>query len=156
MKIAVILFILMYVLIIFLPKYRVWAALGIAALFLVLGILPIGEVPAAINWNALMMMSGTMILVYYFIESGMPGKIADLLLGKSKNLMMVTIYMSLFSGLISAFIDNVATVLIVAPVAVAICRQLKVSPVSMVRILRKHGLPRLLLDEGKAGNLFCG
>ena len=37
MKIAVILFILMYVLIIFLPKYRVWAALGIAALFLVLG-----------------------------------------------------------------------------------------------------------------------
>ena len=82
MKIAVILFILMYVLIIFLPKYRVWAALGIAALFLVLGILPIGEVPAAINWNALMMMSGTMILVYYFIESGMPGKIADLLLGK--------------------------------------------------------------------------
>ena len=132
MKIAVILFILMYVLIIFLPKYRVWAALGIAALFLVLGILPIGEVPAAINWNALMMMSGTMILVYYFIESGMPGKIADLLLGKSKNLMMVTIYMSLFSGLISAFIDNVATVLIVAPVAVAICRQLKVSPVSMV------------------------
>ena len=39
MKIAVILFILMYVLIIFLPKYRVWAALGIAALFLVLGIL---------------------------------------------------------------------------------------------------------------------
>ena len=83
MKIAVILFILMYVLIIFLPKYRVWAALGIAALFLVLGILPIGEVPAAINWNALMMMSGTMILVYYFIESGMPGKIADLLLGKS-------------------------------------------------------------------------
>ena len=132
MKTAVILFVLMYALIIFLPKYRVWAALGIAALFLLLGILPVTEVPAAINWNALMMMSGTMILVYYFIESGMPGKIADLLLGKSKNLMMVTIYMSLFSGLISAFIDNVATVLIVAPVAVAICRELKVSPVSMV------------------------
>lgn len=132
MKTAVILFVLMYALIIFLPRFRVWAALGIAALFLLLGILPVAEVPAAINWNALMMMSGTMILVYYFIESGMPGKIADLLLGKSKNLMMVTIYMSLFSGLISAFIDNVATVLIVAPVAVAICRQLKVSPVSMV------------------------
>ena len=44
----------------------------------------------------------------------------------------MTIYMSLFAGLISAFIDNVATVLIVAPVAVAICRELKISPVPMV------------------------
>jgi Na+/H+ antiporter NhaD/arsenite permease-like protein len=46
--------------------------------------------------------------------------------------MWVTIFMSLFSGLISAFIDNVATVLMVAPVGLAICKKLKISPVPMV------------------------
>ena len=50
MKTAVILFVLMYALIIFLPKYRVWAALGIAALFLLLGmILPIFPVILGIS-----------------------------------------------------------------------------------------------------------
>ena len=132
MQIAVILFVLMYALIIFLPRYRTTAALGTAVVFAVLGILPLQAAPGAVNWNALMMMSGTMIIVYYFIESGMPARIADILLEKSGNVMMVTIFMSLFAGLISAFIDNVATVLIVAPVAVLICRELKISPVPMV------------------------
>jgi Na+/H+ antiporter NhaD/arsenite permease-like protein len=132
MKLAVILFVLMYVLIIFLPKYRMFAALGTAALFVILGILPVQAVPGAVNWNALMMMCGTMIIVYFFIDSGMPAKIADLLLEKSGNVRTVTIYMSLFAGLISAFIDNVATVLMIAPVAIAISKKLKISPVPMV------------------------
>ncbi|MBQ9408967.1 MAG: arsenic transporter, partial [Clostridia bacterium] len=58
--------------------------------------------------------------------------LADLLLEKSKNVLWVTILMSLFSGLISAFIDNVATVLMVAPVGLAICKKLKIKPVGMV------------------------
>ena len=108
------------------------AALATAVLFIVLGILPLQAVPTAVNWNALMMMCGTMLIVYFFIDSGMPAKIADILLEKSGNVRTVTIFMSLFAGLISAFIDNVATVLIVAPVAIAICRELKISPVPMV------------------------
>ena len=51
----------MYILIIFLPKYRMAAALGTAVLFMILGILPLQEAPGAVNWNALMMMGGTMI-----------------------------------------------------------------------------------------------
>ena len=70
MKIAIILFVLMYVLIIFLPKYRMAAALGTAVLFMILGILPVSAAPGAVNWNALMMMSGTMVIVDYFIGSG--------------------------------------------------------------------------------------
>ena len=132
MKIAVILFVLMYVLIIFLPRFRMPAALVTAVLFILLGILPLQAVPTAVNWNALMMMCGTMLIVYFFIDSGMPAKIADILLEKSGNVRTVTIFMSLFAGLISAFIDNVATVLIVAPVAIAICRELQISPFPMV------------------------
>ena len=133
MKIPVlILFILMYVLMITKPRHRPLYALGVALIYLVLGVIPLRNLPSIINWNVLMMISGTMIIVYYFIESRMPNLLADVLLDKSKNVMWVTIYMSLFSGMISAFIDNVATVLIVAPVGLAICKKLNINPVGMI------------------------
>ena len=129
---ALVLFVLMYVLMIAKPNYRPCYALVTAAIFLVTGILPFGSLAETINWNALLMIAGTMIIVYYFIDSRMPNLLADLLLGKSKNVMWVTILMSLFAGLISAFIDNVATVLMVAPVGLAICKKLKMNPVGMI------------------------
>ena len=129
---ALVLFILMYVLMIVKPKYRPYYALGTGAVFLAAGILPVGKFLGTINWNVLMMIAGTMILVDYFIESKMPNLLAEILLEKSRNVMWVTICMSLFSGVISAFIDNVATVLMVAPVGIAICRKLKINPVGMI------------------------
>lgn len=129
---ALVIFVLMYILMITLPKWRPFYALGAAVIFLVFGVLPFGNLFSTINWNVLMMISGTMIIVDYFIESKMPNLLADILLDKSKNVMWVTIFMSLFSGLISAFIDNVATVLMVAPVGLAICKKLKINPVGMI------------------------
>ena len=40
--------------------------------------------------------------------------------------------LALFAGVISAFVDNVATVLMVAPVGLAIARKLKISPVPVL------------------------
>ena len=130
--IALVLFALMYILMIAKPKYRPFYALSVAVVFLISGILPLDSLLSTINWNVLLMIAGTMILVYYFIDSHMPHLLADILLGKSKKVMWVTILMSLFAGVISAFIDNVATVLIVAPVGMAICKKLKMSPVGMI------------------------
>ena len=130
--IALIMFICMYAVMIIKPKYRVHAAAVTAVLFIATGILPFAAIPAAINWNVLMMLLGTMIIVDYFIASKMPNLIAEFLLDHSKNVMWVTIYMSLFAGLVSAFIDNVATVLMIAPVGLAICTSLGISPVPMI------------------------
>lgn len=131
--IAIILFILMYALMVFLPaKWRAFIACGTAAVFLVSGILPIGDLVHVIDWNILLMIFGTVIIVDYFIQSKMPNLIADHILNLSPNVMWTTILMSLFSGIISAFIDNVATVYMVAPVALAICKKLKISPVAMI------------------------
>ena len=129
---ALILFILMYVFMVAVPKYRPYIALPTAVVFIAAGILPLSMVPAAINWNVLLMITGTMIIVYYFIDSGMPVLLADILLSKSENAKWVTIRMSLFAGIISALIDNVSTVLIVAPIGLAICRKLKINPVGMI------------------------
>ena len=70
--IALVLFGLMYVGIICFSKAKMYVALAVAVVYVALGVLPLGEVPVAINWNALMMIAGTMLIVYYFIESQMP------------------------------------------------------------------------------------
>ena len=132
MVLALIIFIVTYVLMIALPKWRYLVALCSAALFLILGILPAAEIPSAVNWNVLMMLAGTMGTVSLFIDSGMPNRMGGLLLNKAPNVMWAVVILSLFAGVVSAFIDNVATVLMIAPVGLAIARKLKISPVAML------------------------
>ncbi len=129
---AIILFILMYAGLIVFPKKKAHIALLVAAIFVVTGILPFTELPSAVDWNVLLMIFGTLLLVDYFIESKMPNLIADKILNAAPNVMWVTIFMSLFAGIISAFIDNVATLLMVAPVGLAICKKIKINPVPMI------------------------
>ena len=129
---AIVLFILMYVLMIVFSKRRPFIAAGFAVLFAVLGITAPQNILGAINWNVLMMIAGTMVVVDSFIESRMPERLADFLLDRSKNVMWVTILLSLFAGFVSAFIDNVATVLMIAPVGIAICKKLKITPVPVI------------------------
>ena len=50
---------------------------------------------------------------------------ADLIMEKVPNVQLAAVAMALFAGVISAFVDNVATVLMVAPVALEICKKLK-------------------------------
>ena len=87
------LFILMYLLMITKPKYRPYYALGTGLIYLVAGVLPLSNLPSVINWNVLLMISGTMILVDFFIASKMPNLMADILLDKCPNVMWVTISM---------------------------------------------------------------
>ena len=129
---ALILFILTYVLIIALPNRRPWVAMISAGIFLVSGIVPIRSLGSAIDFNVLMMLAGTMGTVSLFIESRMPNRMAEVLLQKSPNVMWVVVYMSLFAGVVSAFVDNVATVLMIAPVGLAISKKLNISPVPMI------------------------
>ena len=129
---ALVLFLATYVLMIALPKYRPWIALTSAVIFLGSGIVPVGQIPAAIDFNVLLMLAGTMGTVALFIESRMPNRMAEVLLQHSPNVMWVVVIMSLFAGVVSAFVDNVATVLMIAPVGLAISKKLNISPVGMI------------------------
>jgi Na+/H+ antiporter NhaD/arsenite permease-like protein len=82
----------------------------------------------AIDFNVLMMIAGTMGIVVLFIESKMPMRIADVLLSKFKNVKWAIIVMALLAGVVSAFVDNVATVLMIAPIALAVCKKQNISP----------------------------
>ncbi len=129
---ALILFILTYCLMIALPKARPWVALTSALLYVVLGFVSPAKLIGAIDWNVLMMLAGTMGTVSLFIESKMPNRMAEILLARTPNVMWVAVAMSLFAGVVSAFVDNVATVLMLAPVGLAIAAKLGTSPVPLL------------------------
>jgi len=57
---------------------------------------------------------------------------ADRIIDRMPNVKWIIIALSLFAGIISAFIDNVATVLMVAPVALVVSRKLNISPVPAI------------------------
>lgn len=129
---ALLLFALTYVLMLALPKYRTYVALGSALIFIATGMLPLGEVFGAIDFNVLMMIAGTMGLVQLFIDSKMPDLLAELLMKKVGSVQMAAVALALFAGVISAFVDNVATVLMIAPVALQICKKLDTNPVPFI------------------------
>lgn len=126
---AIVLFIVTYASLLLFPRWRAHIALTSALIFVLLGIMPRDQVLAAVDWNVIMMIAGTMGIVALFIESRMPARLADLLIRHTPNVKWALVFLALFAGIISAFIDNVATVLMVAPVALSIARKLKISPV---------------------------
>jgi len=129
---AIALFALTYILLLALPNKRAYVAMGSALLFMLLGILPLKNLPDAIDFNVLMMIAGTMGIVSLFIDSHMPELLADLILDHTKSVKWAVVALSLFAGLVSAFVDNVATVLMIAPVALEVARRLQINPVGMI------------------------
>jgi Na+/H+ antiporter NhaD/arsenite permease-like protein len=130
--VALLIFALTYALIMVFPKARAYIALVSATTFVLLGILPISELSATVDWNVVLVITGTMGIIALFTESKMPALLADLIIEKAPNIKWAVIFLSLFAGFISAFVDNVATVLMVAPVALATAKKLKISPVSSI------------------------
>jgi len=132
-EIALILFLVTYVALLVLPKWRSYIAVAMAAIFVILGIVNFFDVwTIAINWNVILMIAGTMIVVALFIESKMPALLADLIIEKAPNVKWAIVLLALFSGIISAFVDNVATVLIMAPIALTISKRIKISPIAPI------------------------
>ncbi|OQA47714.1 MAG: Citrate transporter [Firmicutes bacterium ADurb.Bin300] len=132
---AAALFIATYISLLAFPKKRAHIAIASACIFVILGatgVLAQVNVFTAIDWNVIMMIAGTMGVVSLFIESKMPSKMADYIIEKSPNVKWTMIALALFAGIVSAFIDNVATVLMIAPVALTISKKLNISPVPCI------------------------
>ena len=129
---ALILFAITYVLMLVFSKYRPYIAIVSGIIFIATGILPLNQIFPSLDFNVLMMIAGTMGLVSLFIESKMPALLADLIMEKVPNVRWAAVCLALFSGIISAFVDNVATVLMIAPVALAICKKLNTNPVPFI------------------------
>lgn len=129
---AIVLFVVTYILILAFSKYRTYIAIASGAIFVLTGMLPLSELLSSIDFNVLLMIIGTMGLVSLFTESKMPAMLADIIMEKVPDVKWAAVSLTLFAGIISAFVDNVATVLMVAPIALAICKKLNTNPVPFI------------------------
>jgi Na+/H+ antiporter NhaD/arsenite permease-like protein len=132
-------------------------ALTSAFIFVVIGILPLSELPSSIDYNVLMMIGGTMGIVALFIESKMPVLLADIILDRTPNVKWAIVALALFAGVISAFVDNVATVLMVAPIALNIALKLKINPIpSIIAIAVSSNLQGAATLVGDTTSILLG
>jgi Na+/H+ antiporter NhaD/arsenite permease-like protein len=133
MVIALSLFLITYLALLIFSNYKSYIAMAMAVVFLLLGFTQVNNVfSSAMNWNVFMIIAGTMIVVSEFIESRMPALLADWMMSKVSSTKWAIILLAAFAGIVSAFVDNVATVLIVAPIALDIAKKTKMSPVPLV------------------------
>lgn len=129
---ALVLFIITYALMLVFQKQRPLIALASALIFVLTGMLSPGDAAAAIDFNVLLMIAGTMGTVALVIDSKMPFLLSDLIVERVPNVKWAIVILSLFAGVVSAFIDNVATVLMIAPIALATAKRLNINPVPMI------------------------
>ncbi len=110
-------------------SYIAWAAILIA---LASGALHVEEIIPSINWNVLGIFAGTLFVAELFVLSKVPEAIATALVNRSSSVGMAFFWVIVFASVLSAFIENVAVTLIVAPIALELARKTSVSPVNAI------------------------
>jgi Na+/H+ antiporter NhaD/arsenite permease-like protein len=121
--------VLMYGLIVIFPGKKSFASLGGALLMIILGVVSPGQaLGELINWNVLMIFVGSLVIAELFIYSRVPAVIADTIVLRSPNVGIAIVAILMMTGIISAFVENVATVLVMAPIALALCKKLEMDP----------------------------
>ena len=110
------------------PRWRAFFACGGAIFLLFLGVLTPNEAFQSINWNVMGIFVGTLVVAELLMISKMPAFLAESLVTRARSTGSAMLILCVLTSFISAFMENVATVLVVAPVAFAIARRLDVPP----------------------------
>ncbi len=132
----IVIFVLCYVLFVALPKWRSLAACGGGLALVLTGSLPWhAALTQTIQWNVIALFFGTLILAELFLMSRMPAVIAERLVDRTHTMRGAMLVVCALSGFISMFVENVAVVLLVAPIALSLADKLKVSPVRLLILI---------------------
>jgi Na+/H+ antiporter NhaD/arsenite permease-like protein len=131
-NIAISVFALAYILFVIFPARRTWIAVAGAGLLVATGALSLKGAFIAVNWNVMGIFVGTLVIADSFMDSRVPAFIAERIVNHSRNTCWAILWICILSSFISAFVENVATVLIMAPIALALARKLKIDPTNML------------------------
>ncbi len=129
---ALVVFVAAYVLIATERVHRVAAALGGAALMLVLGLTD-GKAAfyspdSGIDWNVVFLLLGMMVIVGVIRRTGLFEALAIFAAKRARGRPFpVMVLLVLITAVASALLDNVTTVLLVAPVTFLVCERLGVA-----------------------------
>ena len=128
--IAAIVFVVAYVLIAVEPFDRTIIALLGGLTVIVLGVIDQHEAFAAIDLNVIFLLAGMMVIAGILARTGLFDWLAvrSLRLADGKPMRLLLI-LATVTAVLSAFLDNVTTVVLIVPVTITIARRLDVSPV---------------------------
>jgi Na+/H+ antiporter NhaD/arsenite permease-like protein len=125
----------------------VWVA---AALLIAIGGISPYAAWMVLDWNVLGMLIGTTILARRFTESGVTLVLARQIATRAPNARMAILSVCFATGFLSSWMDNVATVLIAAPVAFAIADHLEADAapflIALTLSANLHGAATLIGD----------
>jgi Na+/H+ antiporter NhaD/arsenite permease-like protein len=132
--IAVVVFVVAYVLIATEWTHKLLAALGGAAVLLALGVTDSEHAfyshDTGIDWDVIFLLLGMMIIVGILRRTGVFEYVAIWAAKRAKGSpLRVMILLTLITAVASAFLDNVTTVLLIAPVTLLVCDRLGINPV---------------------------
>ncbi|TCC08514.1 SLC13 family permease [Kribbella soli] len=132
--IAVVVFVAAYVLIATEWTHKLLAALGGAAVLLALGVTDSEHAfyshDTGIDWDVIFLLLGMMIIVGILRRTGVFEYVAIWAAKRAKGSpLRVMILLTLITAVASAFLDNVTTVLLIAPVTLLVCDRLGINPV---------------------------
>jgi Na+/H+ antiporter NhaD/arsenite permease-like protein len=128
--IAIVVFLITYVLIIDERIHRAVAAMAGAAVVVFLGIVPWESLLEHLDLGTIFLLMGMMIIVNTARNSGLFEYIAIRTAKLAKGSpIKVLIFFSLVTAIVSAFLDNVTTVLLLTPMLLYIAKVMKLNPV---------------------------
>lgn len=128
--IATVVFLIVYAIIISEKIHRTVIALVGAMLLTVIGIIDLHTAIEAIDFNTIGLLVGMMIIVGVTRETGVFEYLAiKAAKGAKGEPIKIIMALSLVTAILSAFLDNVTTVLLIVPVTFAIAHELKLSAI---------------------------
>ena len=122
-------FIVTYCCFVAFPNKRYISAFVGAAILVLCGILSVKEAVIAVNWNVMAIFCGVLVIAEMFSQSGVPAFLAEYMVNRTKSTGWAILWVCVLTGFISSFMENVATVLIIAPIVMSICKKMDTSPV---------------------------
>lgn len=129
---SLLIFVLSYVFFVLFPAKRMIFAIGASLLIVLTGVLTWQEALVAVNWNVMGIFVGTLFVADIFLDSRMPAYIAESIVNRTKTIAWAILALCALTGILSMFIENVATVLIMAPIALSLAKKLKIDPRNMM------------------------
>jgi Na+/H+ antiporter NhaD/arsenite permease-like protein len=132
--IAIVVFVAAYVLIATEWTHKLLAALGGAGLLLALGVTDsehaFYSAETGVDWDVIFLLFGMMVIVGVLRRTGVFEYIAIWAAKRAKGSpLRVMILLTLITAVASAFLDNVTTVLLIAPVTLLVCDRLGIDPI---------------------------
>ncbi len=129
---ALSIFIAAYLLFFIFPNRRSITASIFAILCILLGLIPIKEAFLSIDINVLGIFVGMLLIADFFTASKCPAYLATLIAHKTQSVPLIFLSICVLTSLISALVENVATVLIIAPICFEITKRLKINPTILI------------------------